>query len=182
MAKLTLIDGKLRIDWSGSDSGSLVLSDSEEDPCCCGNCEILKITYDWSESSSSDLDTGTTFIGYKVGWPPPPSSNACGTGNNEYISWGGDNTSSSASEYVLIYFKKALDAGLWNTSTQVDLAAGWYSPANGSGPAKVIVECYNVTDEDTKKEKVINPGSQNVCASTNVGSITIYEDGSFTLN
>ena len=174
MAKLTLIGDKLRIDWSGSYSGSLVLSDSEGEPCCCRDCEVLKITYDWSESSSRDLDTGTTFVGTKVGW-------SCGNGN-QYISWSGDNTSQSASEYVLIYFKKALDDGLWNTSTTVNLAAGWYSPASGSGPAKVIVECYNVTDEDTKKEKVINPGSQNNCASTNVGSVTIYEDGAFSLD
>lgn len=45
MAKLTLIDGKLRIDWAGSDSGSLVLSDSEEEPCCCECCNDNTIAY-----------------------------------------------------------------------------------------------------------------------------------------
>jgi hypothetical protein len=32
MAYLTLLSGKLRIDWAAS---TLILSDSEEDPCCC---------------------------------------------------------------------------------------------------------------------------------------------------
>lgn len=170
---LTTIGGKLRIDRSRG--GALVLSDdsSEDGPCCCG-CEVLKITYDWIGTGQADLDTGTKFLGVTVGF-------ACG-GSGPYISWSGDNTSASASEYVLIYFKDALKAGYWNTSTKVNLAAGWFTRTpQGSGPAKVIVECYNVTNEKTKKEKTINPGQQGGCAATNVGEVTIYEDGTFEL-
>jgi hypothetical protein len=180
MAKLTLINGKLRVVWGSSESGSIVEGDwlspsNEYKGCCCNDCTVLKITYDWSESSSRDLDTGTTFLGTKVGW-------SCGDGSTvAYILWSGDNTSASASEYVLIYFKAALDAERWSGSVEIDLAAGWYIPAGGSGPAKVIVECYDVPNEDTKKTKTINPGAQSNCASTNVGKVTINEDGTFEL-
>jgi len=171
MSTLTLINGLIR--HSGA---ALVLSPKPgtSNPCCCGGCEILQIIYDWTDSSSKDLDTGTTFLGKKVGW-------SCGS-VWPYISWGGDNTSASATENALIYFKAALDNGLWSGSTTVNLAAGWYSPARGSGPAKVRVICYTDPESVEPQEKQISPGSQNNCASTSVGSVTINEDGTFTLN
>lgn len=133
-------------------------------------CESILITYNWENNPSSDLDTATTFLGTTVGW-------SCGI-NNAYIIWYGDNTSTSATEQVLIHFKDALNNNLWSGSTTVQLAAGWHSPAGGSGPILIKVKCGK--EEQTK---VANPGSQSSCASgTNVGTITIYEDGSFILS
>ena len=161
MAKLTLIDGKLRINWASSESGSLVLTeivDGEEEPCCCEEkCDVIKITYDWSDIDSRDLDTGTYWLGRKVGWrcaPPSP-----------YMSWDGDDTRKNATEVVLIYWKRALDAGEWTEETAVELSAGWYTPAGGSGPAKVRVECQDNTDPEKVQVKNIAPGQQNGCAT-----------------
>lgn len=144
--------------------------------CCCkasssssaSACDALLITYDWSETSSRDLDTGTLFLGTKVGW-------SCGNGN-AYITWGGDNTGSNATETVTVYFRNALNAGLWTNVTSVTLYAGWYSPAGGSGPARVRARCLSGGPEQSIS---ISPGSQNNCASTYVGQITIWKNGVF---
>ncbi len=45
MAKLTLINGKLRVEWSGSESGSIVEADwlspsNEYEGCCCCSCSL----------------------------------------------------------------------------------------------------------------------------------------------
>jgi hypothetical protein len=90
----------------------------------------------------------------------------------------GDNTSDSASESVTIKFFRALFDGQWNDSVTVDLYAGWYSPAGGSGPVNIVVtSCGGQT-----QSKTVSPGSQTGCASTQVGSVTINKDGTFVLN
>ena len=142
---------------------------------CGGACEILKITYDWTGSSSKDLDTSTRFLGKTAGW-------ACSGNGDLYIVWNGDMTGSSSSEFLLILVKASLAAKLWSGSTTVNLSAGWYIPAGGTGPAKVIVSCHDIPGALEPQEKQINPGRQSSCASTNVGSITINEDCTFTLN
>lgn len=139
---------------------------------CCNPCQSLLITYDWSGTNQPDIDTGTTFLGTKVGW-------SCDD-NNQYIEWGGDNTGQSASETVVINHVAALAAGLWSGSVDVSLAAGWYSPAGGSGPITVRVQC--VGRPETEQSQVVSPGTQDSCASTSVGSITIQQAGSFSLN
>lgn len=171
MSKLTLINGLIR--HSGA---ALVLSPrpGTADPCCCsGPCEILEIRYDWIGTGKTDLDTGTTFLGTKAGY-------GCAN-NSPYMSWR-DITGTGATESVFIYFKAALDNNEWAGSTTVNLAAGWYSSAGGSGPAKVRVICHSDPAAAAAQEKQIAPGSQSSCASTNVGSVTINEDGTFTLN
>lgn len=152
-------------------------------PCgCCGgnsNCASLIITYDWSNTSSNDLDTGTTFLGTKAGW-------ACGPdysyGGSEYLIFLGDEQGSNSSESVIINFKAARDANLWSNSVAVDLAAGWYVGAyNGGGQIVIRVNCVGGSGA-TEQTKTVMPGIQGNCASTNVGSVTIYENGTFTLS
>ena len=144
-------------------------------PCgCCGgapNCQSLLITYDWGGTGVNDLDTGTTFLGTTVGWD-------CGNGN-AYIEFGGDSQATNGQEVVTINFWQAFLDGLWSSSTTVNLAAGWFTGDNGSGPALVRVRCLSGGTEYTK---VIYPGAQDTCASTNVGSVTIYQNGSFSLS
>jgi hypothetical protein len=98
--------------------------------CCCDlTCDALLITYDWVASGQPDLDTGTTFLGNKVGW-------SCSTCNDDppYMEWSCDNTNVSAIETVKIFFRDALLANQWSGSTTVQLAAGWCRPAGGSNP------------------------------------------------
>jgi hypothetical protein len=139
---------------------------------CCSDqqCGTLLITYDWSGTGQNDLDTGTTFLGVKVGY-------SCGF-SGPYISWGGDNTSVNATERVEIRWLQALIDNQWSGSVNVDLAAGWFIPAEGSGPCTVRVRCLEGGPEQSK---TIYPGEQSSCASENVGYITIDDNGTFTL-
>ena len=142
-------------------------------PCSDDPCQKrgeLAIDYDWSGTGMRDLDTRTDFLGAQVGW-------SCGSGS-EYLHWTtSDNTAIDGAEHVDVEVDSARAAGLWVSSVTIDLAAGWYAPASGSGPALVRVTYKGVT-----KTKQISPGSQSSCASTSVGTITVYDDGTFTLN
>lgn len=141
-------------------------------PCkCCDKDLILEIYYDWTGTGQRDLDTGTTFLETKVGY-------ACGFGD-DYIQWSGDNVSSDSFEVVYIFITNSLNDGLWNDDIVVDLAAGWYAPANGYGPA--IVRALIRGKPETEQSKTINPGVQFGCATTSVGFITINSDGTFIL-
>lgn len=115
-----------------------------------------------------DLDTGTTFLGNSIGWDCP---------GGPYLDWvTGDNTSQDGYEQVNVLVDQALADGQWTSSVQVGLVAGWYQPANGSGSAQVRVTYNGVT-----KSKTINPGSDNKCETTSVGTVTVYDDSTFDL-
>lgn len=131
---------------------------------------MLSITYDWSGTGQKDLDTGTTFLGAALGF-------ACG-GGSEYLEWSGDDVSENGQERVDLYPFDAFLDGEWTSSVEIQCAAGWYEGADppGSGPAVLRVEYGGVTEE-----KNISPGSQLDCASTSVGTVTVFEDGTFTL-
>lgn len=129
-------------------------------------CEII---YDWAGTNKFDLDTGTEFLGNQIGY-------ACAGGS--YLNWiTGDDTSQNGNEQVSVSVDSARDDGRWVSSVVITLRAGWYIPAGGSGICVVRVTYNSVT-----RSKTISPGSQSACASTTVGSITIYSDGTFTLS
>lgn len=115
-----------------------------------------------------DLDTGTTFLGDKAGW-------SCGSGG-DYMSWSGDDTSADGTETITVDVEKALDDGAWASSVVIDCAAGWYIPAGGSGSATLTVKYRGDT-----QTKTVSPGSQSSCATTGVATITVYDDGTFSL-
>lgn len=143
---------------------------------CCGVFEgyQLAIKYGWEGTGMADLDTATEFLTETVGW-------SCG-GSGTYVQWlaGGDgsqdDTSVDGYERVDVRVDAARTAGLWTSSVNIELFAGWYIPQAGSGPALVTVTYNGVTDT-----KVISPGSQSLCAATAVGTITVYSDGTFLL-
>jgi len=144
-------------------------------PVLVGKCagRMMWIYYEWADlGSSRDLDTKTTFLGYSCGWSVTPSS----TGQAGVIRWpSGDNTQSGP-EIVFIYAQRTLEQGMWSGQTNIECYAGWYIPAQGSGPARIRV-VYN----GNTQTKIISPGSQSGAANTHVASITLREDGSFTL-
>lgn len=117
-----------------------------------------------------DLDTSTTFLGELVGW-------SCGAGG-DYLLWiTGDITSTDGAEVVHAKVDQALADGQWTSVVAINLMAGWYAPAEGTGPATVRVTYKGVT-----QSKAIEPGSQGGCAATSVGIITVANDGTFILS
>jgi hypothetical protein len=149
-----------------SKDGKLLARDGHLCTTCCSH-DLLSIIYEW-DPPSRDLDTGTTFLGSIVGW-------SCGN-SGLYITWSsGDNTSYGPEE-VIVDVIQALSDGAWVSSVEINCSAGWYSPAGGSGPARLRVTFHGITQEIS-----ITPGSQSSCATTPVGLITVHDDLTFTL-
>lgn len=158
-------------------AGKLILIGGLVSCQCCetgGETYEMAIRYDWQGTGMYDLDTKTVFLEEQVGW-------SCG-GSGTYLAWlaGGsgvqDDTTLNGYERVDARVDLARTNGQWTSSVNIELYAGWYSPVGGSGPALVIVS-YN---GDTQ-QKAINPGTQDECANTHVGTITVYANGTFEL-
>jgi hypothetical protein len=140
-----------------------------EGGCRCAACAQASISYDWSGTGQRDLDTRTDFLDASVGY-------SCGDGD-AYLQWiSGDDTSENGAEIVDVRVDDALLAGLWVSSVEVALHAGWFEPAEGSGGATVFVTYAGET-----RTLPISPGSQSDCASTRVATLTFYEDGTWDL-
>ena len=143
---------------------------------CCPELE-LEIMYDWRGTGMIDLDTGTSAFGENVGY-------SCGF-SGDYVVWlpgsGGiaqDDVSEDGFERVNVKVDQARLDSLWGASVNIECAAGWYIPQEGSGSALLVAAYKGVT-----KQVTISPGEQNFCASTPVATITVYHsslpDGSF---
>jgi hypothetical protein len=130
--------------------------------CACCSPFQLTIKYSWEGTGQRDLDTKTEAFGDTVGY-------AC-VGSRTYVQWiGGDDTRVDGFEQVDIRVIDARRDGLWSSSANIACFAGWYAPAQGSGSAALIVEYRGKS-----KTKTISPGSQSDCASTSVGTVTVY--------
>lgn len=164
---LVSIDGKLLIKTINNKPHLVTGGNS----CCCEQrCDIIDIRYVWECNPSEDLDTSTIFLGNSVGW-------SCGS-NNQYIIWDGDNTGASGAEHITVNIRKALEDGLWNDSVDIELKAGWYAPADGSGKAQILVKLIK-GDGTICKETCCQTDdlpSQNNCASNSVGAISVTEN------
>lgn len=123
----------------------------------------LRVSYTWP-ANAPDLDTGTEFLGAQVGY-------SCGSG--QYMLFSGDDTTAGGQESVEIDLNAALAAVEWEQTdgVVVNLRAGWYTPAGGSGPASVTATF--VDGSSSIPVTTILPGSQNGCASKCVGSVVI---------
>ncbi|MDB5387752.1 MAG: hypothetical protein JWM11_3398 [Planctomycetaceae bacterium] len=135
------------------------------------NGDLLKntqlfVSYTWGVSQR-DLDSNTDFVGSSVGYATP--------GPSTYLTFSGDNTSAGGGENVYVDLFNSYQAGAWAGSTDVDMNAGWYIPAGGSGPATLTVAFYNtVTQTYTHVTKrTINPGQEDGAASAPVGTAHI---------
>jgi len=135
------------------------------------NLELI-IQYTWP-ADQSDLDTGTAFLGTRVGYD---------CGSSPYMSFSGDDTSSGGSETIIVRIDEALQNGAWTDTATVFLRAGWYSPAGGSGPADARIALRDgITQQEvsgTGHFIVYDPGVQGECAATTVGQavLTVTED------
>lgn len=147
-------------------SGKLLARNGHLCLTCCDN--RLRITYSW-EAPSRDLDTGTTFLGATVGW-------SCGS-STAYLAWPSLDNTRYGPEIAFVDVKAAFSDGAWTGSVDIDCAAGWYSPAGGSGAATLTVEFSGQTQSIT-----ISPGSQSNCASTPVARIVVNADWTWTLS
>jgi hypothetical protein len=130
----------------------------------------LFIEYKWPQTVR-DLDTGTTFLGSGVGYAGP--------NNSPYLEWSGDDVTAGGTETIRVKLKAAHDAGRWAGTTTIRLAAGWYLPAGGSGPALVSVGLRDPRTGRLKYvvQRTISPGSQSGFATTLVGTVTITVTG-----
>lgn len=129
----------------------------------------LLVTYTWP-TNQKDLDTGTQFVGGSVGY-------ACG--GSPYMTFSGDDTSAGGRETIEVNLYQAYQDGKWKDSVPVNLIAGWYIPAEGSGPASVTVEFKSKSRGTTRGAVTlsISPGAQRDCATTVVGTTTITVAG-----
>ena len=125
-----------------------------------------RVIYAWS-SQSRDLDIGVSFLGSTMGWSH--------TNNSPYMSWTGDNTGYSGSETVTIDLQKALDDEMIavETPVQIALAAGWYTPAGGTGPANVKAQLLRQDAVMSERQRVISPSTQRNASVYPVGNVTI---------
>lgn len=159
-------------------NGAALLAGGSISCMCCelsgGEEYELAIRYGWEDTGMYDLDTKTTFLDESVGW-------SCGD-SGTYVAWlaGGDgdqdDTGLDGFERVDVRVDLARTHGQWTSSVNIELFAGWYAPAGGSGNATV-----SVTYNGDTQTKTITPGSQSTCADTPVGTITVYSDGTFEL-
>jgi hypothetical protein len=138
----------------------------------CECCDIqMEIIYSWAGTGQDDLDTSTRGFDESLGY-------SC-ENQGVYMQWiSGDDTGRDGSEQVNARVIDARKDGLWTSSYNIECYAGWYIPADGSGPAELIVKY-----KKKEKRKQISPGEQDNCASTLVATITVYAiiqpDGSF---
>ncbi|MCA9079117.1 MAG: hypothetical protein KDA58_01105 [Planctomycetaceae bacterium] len=129
----------------------------------------LYVEYKWP-LNQRDLDTSTRFLTGNVGYACP---------GGDYLNWSGDDTSAGGTETVIVDLDTAFDNGQWTMTTSVDLYAGWYAPAGGSGPATLTVGLRNETTGEIREvsSRAISPGRQSDCADTIVGIAQITVEG-----
>jgi hypothetical protein len=164
--KLLVVDGKL----------------ANSQDCCCAECSYIEITYDWTFGGDVDLDTKTVFNGVSLGFDclggncaeqGPPD---CG---DQYITWSGDNVEASGTETIIVRVRKALDDGIWNNQTSIELNAYWYEPAPGpqGGPTKIFIKLFSDTGRVCKEVCYITDDLPLLegCANHLVGKIIVKE-------
>jgi len=99
--------------------------------------DYLLVRYSWEAAGGTDLDTRTWVndppIDFVVGW---------GRGTSDaYITWGGDNTGSVATEAVLVDFKNVLATYPAQEVISVRTGAFWYG-SRGTGDITMSLLAY----------------------------------------
>lgn len=125
------------------------------------------IEYSWSPQQR-DLDTSTRFLDGSVGF-------SCRS-PNEYLDFGGDNTSKGGTEVVVIDVEKARQDGKWDGSTAIISNAGWFASDNQGG-AQMKVYLRRKSDgglaERAALSDRVKPGTQRNCSPHHVATVKI---------
>jgi hypothetical protein len=137
---------------------------------------VLKITYQWP-ADKKDLDSGTLFLGRRVGF-------SCGT--SPYMNFTGDDTGLGGQETVNVFLGQAFRAGAWRNWTIVNVTAGWYTSPH-RGPASVSLSTLQIfgngtfVNDNNLISFGIDPGVQTGCASKTVATVNITSEGNVTI-
>lgn len=181
MAKLVVLNGRLRIDETSSHTLVKVADGSN---CCC-LAKLIYIYYDW-RAGGADLDTKTTFLGDSVGWFCPGMNNFPFVGYSKgYLTWGGDVVGANGYETVIADVGKAYADGMWSGNTTIDLGAGWYSYGSSivirvrSTPWSVFSPTVDPTEQTLTLTVPYSPES---CVKPTVATVTVHADGTFELS
>jgi hypothetical protein len=117
--------------------------------------DYLLISYDWSNSTGKDLDTGTEFRGtgvskidsQPVGWSL--NSSISDANSKLILAWGGDNRASAGSENIVVYMGNLLSStnltSMRNNGIRyiyIDLYATWFGTKDYSSPIKLKMKSY----------------------------------------
>jgi len=138
---------------------------------------VMSVTYTWA--APYEVETGTTFLTKTIGyWCQAELGESAGS-IPPYMDWDGY---TDYIDKVCIKVGEAFQDGAWTESTTITLAAAWYVTA--SSPSSVTV---TVTYGGVTQSVVVYPGikpggfSCTLYSSYPVGTITVLEDGTFTL-
>lgn len=145
---------------------------------CLGWEDQLVITYDWP-NECCDLDTQTEFDGVSVGWDCGPYFPA-----GAYIEFtSGDDTSCGGIETITVFARNYFNDNPGETSKTINLYACWFagnSGCNGDFVGDIVVRV--VTGIDTLEIIKNVAATNNSCCQNNIGSITVFKNGSLEIN
>ena len=139
----------------------------------CTDCgEVMVIKYEWT--GGFDLITSTAFLGNTLGWHANGISAA-------YMLWQDFSIPGTGGhEDYYISAEDALTAGAWTTSTVLALKADWWLTM---GSAVTVTVTYNgVTSPPLTITPGFNPTGTPAPAATTVATVTVFDDGTFTLS
>lgn len=117
--------------------------------------DYLLITYDWSNSTGRDLDTGTEFMGTNissidsqpVGWSL--GSTVYDTNSKLVLAWGGDNQALAGSENLVVYMENLTSPSNLTTMRNngvryiyINLYATWYAITDYNTPIILKLKSY----------------------------------------
>lgn len=137
---------------------------------------VLQVTYKWP-ADKRDLDSGTLFLGRRVGY-------ACGS--SPYMNFTGDDTGLGGQETVKVFLGQAYRAGAWKNWTTVNVTAGWFGSPH-RGPASVSLSTLQifgngtVVNDNNLISFGVDPGVQSGCATKTVATANITSEGNVTI-
>ena len=153
-------------------AGGGIWCDNEMGCTPCTDCgEVMVIKYEWT--GGHDLITSTAFLGNTLGWYANGISAA-------YMLWQDFSVPGTRGhEDYYISAEDALTAGAWTTSTVLDLKADWWFRR---GSAVTVTVTYNgVTSPPLTITPGFNPTITAVPAAKTVATVTVFDNGTFTL-
>lgn len=149
------------------------------------NFDFMVIRYNWDPAKGTDLDTRTAVIntgdgadGADVGWSR--NNFIYSDGSLLLLEWGGDNTSSTGPEAVLVYAGN-MDSAFPDSDVDVRLRGNWYGPRL-TGNVDITITTYLGGTMSTFATDFVNNGGslvREIVVSANViSNVSDDVDGS----